>query len=203
MTKDERICSKIMENILYNSEEIKIELSKSTDISYIIEILKQRCDWLKKNNMEQWGDWYCTTKYNTNYFKKAMEINKFYIVKQGTEVKGGLLKNSDKEYWNDNEEAYYIHHFATKLGLPQLGVLVLNCIENIAKANKKSCIRLDCMQSNKKLNKYYKDYGFENVGFGDFPYKHNLWEKKITQIKMVVQYFIITFFIQQESHMNF
>ena len=159
---------------------MNIELATENDIPIILEILKQRCEWFKQNKIDQWGDWYYTELYDMNYFIKMMKIYKLYVVKQDNKVVGAfLLKTEDENYWNDNKKAYYIHHFVTKLGYPNLGTEILNFIEDLAKKNSVDYLRLDCMKTNKKLNEYYKKHGFENKGEGEQPYPHKLWERKV------------------------
>lgn len=78
-------------------------------------------------------------------------------------VYGGLLlKNSDTKYWSDSDivKAYYIHHFATKIGFNGLGQLLLNFVINKCKLDNKKYLRLDCVSDNEKLNNYYKRIGF-------------------------------------------
>ncbi len=60
-------------------------------IEDLLEILKQRCDWFKQNEIDQWGDWYYTELYDKNYFIKMMKIYKLYVVKQNNEVVGAFL----------------------------------------------------------------------------------------------------------------
>lgn len=159
---------------------MNIELANKNDIPSILKILKQRCEWFKKNKIEQWGDWYYTELYNTDYFINMMNKYKLYVVKKENEVIGVfLLKTEDKEYWKDDRNAYYIHHLATKLGYANLGIEILNFIEKLAKQNAVKYLRLDCMRENKKLNKYYENYGFTNIGEGEEPYPHRLWEKEV------------------------
>lgn len=159
---------------------MNITLANKNDIPAIIEIFKQRCEWFKKNKIEQWGDWYYTELYNIDYFVNMMEKYKLYVAKKENEVIGVfLLKTEDKKYWQDNKNAYYIHHLATKLGYENLGIEILNFIEKLAKQNKIMYLRLDCMKENKKLNKYYENYGFNNKGEVEEPYPHRLWEKEV------------------------
>ncbi len=162
---------------------MNIQLAVEDDIPVILEILKQRCEWFKYNEIEQWGDWYYTELYNMDYFIRMMKIYKLYVVKQNDEVVGAfLLKTEDEDYWKDNKKAYYIHHLVTKLGYPSLGSEILNFIENLAKENSIDYLRLDCMKINKKLNEYYRNHGFENKGEGEDPYPHKLWEKRVFYI---------------------
>lgn len=159
---------------------MNIELATSNDILAILEILKQRCQWLKQNKIEQWGDYY-TQLYNRDYFMKMITLYELYIVKQEQEIIGAfLLKTEDKNYWKDSKKAYYIHHFVTKLGYPNLGTKMLNFIENLARQNSIHYLRLDCIKTNQKLNEYYQSRGFKNKGEGQLEnsyYSYRLWEK--------------------------
>ena len=85
----------------------------------------------------------------------------------------------DEDYWN-NSNAYYIHHFATKIGYSGLGKIMIDFAINKANLDKKDYLRLDCVKNNLKLNDYYNNIGFKKIdsnkkGF----YEYNLWEMKI------------------------
>ena len=115
---------------------MNIELAKIDDIKWIVAILKERCDWLKACNIDQWGDYYYSEKYNINYFKEVVHLHKLYVVKQSGKVVGCfLLKETDETYWKNDDNAYYIHHLATKVGYPGLGKKIIEFIENLAKEN--------------------------------------------------------------------
>lgn len=159
---------------------MNIELAKKEDIESIVAILKERCNWLKENNIDQWGDYYYSEKYNANYFNEVMQLHKLYVVKQNNEVIGiFLLKDTDKTYWDNDDSAYYIHHLATKIGYSGLGKQIIEFIEKLAKLDSKKYIRLDCKKNNDGLNQYYQKQGFIYKGSGEEPYSHNLWEKEI------------------------
>lgn len=156
-----------------------IRLAQKENISDIIDIIKERCDWLKNNNIDQWANNYLG-KYNEDYFNEVMQLHKLYIVEQKNKVIGVfLLKEEDKDYWDNNDEAYYIHHLATKVGYTGIGSKIIKFIEQLAKENLKKYIRLDCKKSNDELNQYYQKQGFIYKGCGEIPYSHNLWEKEI------------------------
>lgn len=157
---------------------MNIQLAKYEEIKEILDIFKERCNWFKKKNIDQWGSY--EEKYNEEYFIGAMQTNKLYVVKQEKEVIGVfLLKEEDKTYWNDNKSAYYIHHLATRIGYLGVGAKILEFIEKLAIQNNKECIRLDCKKNNDVLNSYYQKRGFIYMGSGDVPYSYNLYEKKV------------------------
>ena len=88
-----------------------------------------------------------------------------------------LLKEEDKNYWNNNDSSYYIHHLATTINLKGIGKTLINYAIEQCKINNKKYLRLDCYQESKFLNEYYKKMGFNKVGSGtDGNYNFNLWE---------------------------
>lgn len=160
---------------------MKIELAKENEIPKILEIIKERCDWFEKNEIDQWGRWYYEELYDEKYFKKMMKKYLLYVVKKEEEIVGVFLlkTDDDKIHWNDQEKSYYLWHLVTKIGHPGLGEEILEFIENLAKENKIKYLRLECMRSNPKINEYYEKHGFQNKGEGDEPYEYRLWEKEI------------------------
>ena len=125
-----------------------IKLANKDDIPSILEILQQRCKWLEENKIEQWENESYTELYNADYFIEVMNIYKLYVVKELNEVIGVfLLKDKDKEYWKDEEKAYYIHHFATKLGYPR---------------NRRKNIKIYRRFGKTKWNKVYKIILYKN-----------------------------------------
>lgn len=163
-----------------NKNNLNINLAVEEDIPLILNLLKERCKWFRDNKIDQWGDWYYTEKYNQDYFLKAMHQYKLYVVKEDKKLIGAfLLKSIDPKYWHDNIESYYIHHFVGKVGYHEIGAYMLEFIENLARDNKISTLRLDCIKINPKINEYWKNCGFENRGEFEKPYEGVLWEKRI------------------------
>lgn len=164
-----------------------IRLAKIDDIESIMAILKERCDWLKANNIDQWTNNYLG-KYNENYFSKVMKLHKLYVVSQENKVISVfLLKEEDKTYWKNDDSAYYIHHLATRIGYSGVGTKIIQFIEQLAGKNSKKYIRLDCKKSNNRLNQYYQKQGFLYKGTGEEPYSYNLWEKEVQYEKRYIR----------------
>ena len=160
--------------------DIKFELAKVNDITIILEIIKERCDWFLKSNIEQWGSWYYEDLYDYKYFLEAMKKNNLYVVKNNEEIVGlFLLKYENDEYWKDFQPAIYLDHFVTKLGHQGLGEKILDFIRNKAHEKNLKYLRLDCMRCNPKINEYYQKHGFQNKGEGNEPYEYRLWEMEL------------------------
>lgn len=157
---------------------MSIELATINNLESVLEIFKERVDWFWKNKIIQWDKNYCKI-YDYNYLLNMMKEEKLFVVKENDMVIGTfLLKKKDKKYWNDEKNAYYIHHFCTKLGYPGLGEKMLDYIENMAKKESINYLRLDCV-SDSFISKYWSNHGFVIIKKKQFPYPCTLYEKKV------------------------
>lgn len=160
---------------------MKVELAKAKDIDFICNIIYDRCLWFSKNGLKGWNVKYYPKKYNKEYFKEQMNINKLFVAKENNKIYGVmLLKKEDKDYWSDDKSCYYIRHLATDINMSGVGKLLLNYAKSQCKKDNKEFLRLDCYKTSVFLNNYYKSLGFVNVGSGKLgDYSYNLWEMKI------------------------
>ena len=162
----------------------KIEIATKKDIPFILEVFKERCAWFLENHIDQWGDWYYTELYDEDYFSDAMDLYTVYTVRDDIKIIGVfLLKEENKKYWKDRKRAYYIDHFASRVGYPGVGKFMLKFIKTLALENGVDCLRLEAMRSNPRINEYWKHSGFENKGNFDKPYEGVYWEKRLLHDK--------------------
>lgn len=64
-----------------------------------------------------------------------------------------LLREKDL-LWKDFKKAFYIHHLATDINYNGLERIVIEYIKYLALRQNKTCIGLDCVKDNVKLNKF-------------------------------------------------
>lgn len=159
----------------------KIEKAKIEDLDAISKLIYDRCFWFKQKGIKGWNIDFYPIKYNNKYFIEQMKINKLFVAKLNNKVCGVmLLKYEDKDYWNDENPSYYIHHLATDINLKGVGQKLINYAIEQCKMKNKKYLRLDCYQESKFLNEYYEKVGFKKVGSGtNNNYNFNLWEMKI------------------------
>lgn len=167
-----------------NFLDIAIEKASAKNIESIIDIIKERCEWLQNNNIDQWNPSSYLKKYDSTYFLEQLKNgNELYVAKINEKVVGVMLiKFKDPDYWQDEKEAIYIHHLASRLDNSGdgVGTILLDYAASLAKKYNKEYIRLDCKKRNDNLNKYYKMNGFIRKGSGKKSnYEYNLWEKKM------------------------
>lgn len=119
------------------------------------------------------------------YYIKSIEQKHIYAARINGEMVGTfLIRWSDKEIWKeDDSDSCYIHHLAIDRNCPitSLGERLHNWAESKIRSCGKANIRLDCVQSNIRLNQYYLDRDYKLVG--EFTYYDgvigNLFEKSV------------------------
>ena len=163
------------------NRDYKIETAKLEDLDSIHKLIYDRCLWFREKGVKGWDVDYYPNKYDKSYFIEQMKINKLFVAKFNNKICGVmLLKNEDKDYWNNDDTSYYIHHLATDVNLKGVGKALINYAIEQCKINNKKYLKLDCYQESKFLNEHYEKLGFNKVGSGtDENYNFNLWEMKI------------------------
>ena len=88
-----------------------------------------------------------------------------------------VLTDSDPR-WEENQPARYLHNLVAAPTAKGAGSEILRCCEALARRQNCCCLRLDCVRSNEKLNRYYEAHGFVWVeSFDDGGYLGNKREK--------------------------
>ena len=148
------------------------------DVDEIMSLIDSRIKWMDKVHIEQWNKTHYFERYPKEYFINNIEY--FYIAKKENKIVGFLAAYTQDERWPNQRNGYYIHHLTIDLNEKGLGIIMLKYMEEEAKINNKEVIRLDSAVGNKKLEKYYTDLGYKEVGTCiDGLYKGILREKEI------------------------
>lgn len=136
-----------------------MDLFETRDFDLFISYVKRKNDSMYP---KMWDDSLLT---KDAFDKMYGNYRMFLAMVDGRTIGGFVLLDHDYSYWNekDNEdEAYYIHKiFVLKEynGL-KYGHEMIYEVANIAVANKKDYIRLDCRKHLTSLNNYYEEIGF-------------------------------------------
>lgn len=158
-----------------------VELASINDIGSILELYSERMKWFKENNIKQWS------RYLENHprteFVKVIENKNYYIIKQDNEIIAGFELSTNSKNWDDDiTPAYYIYKIVTKVGHKNIGVFLFEKCKEMAKADGKRYLRLDCLKSNEKLNNIYESYNFKLIRYGhNERYSYSLRELKIDE----------------------
>ncbi len=152
------------------------------DADAIIFLLKDVAKWLHENDVDQWG--YLASGGEDEEIKEAIQKNETYMVKRDKDLIGTFTLYESQSPWDIHtwgkreDEAVYLHRLAVKrseIGNGIGGELVA-WIEKFLSEKGKRMLRLDCVESNEKLNQFYEKQGFIKQGVSD---EHTLFEKRL------------------------
>lgn len=159
-------------------EKITLKIAQISDLENIIELYKERMQWFKDNEINQWSRY--LKNHPKSEFREVIEKENYFILIKDNQIIAGFELSERMSFWEDkNTKAYYIYKIVTKVGLRKLGEIIFDICRDLAKQNGKNYLRLECLSTNEKLNQIYENYHFELVkqGIGYYPY--NLRECEI------------------------
>ena len=145
-----------MENKL-NFRKAKLE-----DIDRILELICQRIDWMDKNNIDQWNNTEYLEVYPKSYFMQ--NIDYFFVSENNKKIVAATALYKNDYRWETSAKALYVHHLVADLKCKGAGKQLLQYSENYAKENGFNFMRLDSAVGNIKLEKFYTDQGYKEVG---------------------------------------
>ncbi|WP_027109085.1 GNAT family N-acetyltransferase [Lacticigenium naphthae] len=154
-----------------NRNEIRVYQAKSKDLPLIQFFLHETAQWLKDKGSKQWNG--ILEGKDTHNTPQAIEKGEVYIVDLDNEPAGMFVlwdhqSEWDQELWGvDTSFDYYYLHRVTihrkHAGKGLADKLLYKAIE-VAQADHKKAVRLDCLATNAYLNQMYSRAGFEKVG---------------------------------------
>lgn len=158
---------------MISNNDIKFEVAKLEQLEEIYQLYNSRTIWFKENNIRQWSRYILR---HEKEFPVLINNEKYYILKRNNEIIAGFEISENPGYFEDNGESLYLSKVVTKVGYKNLGKILFSICKDIAKANGKKYLRLDCIRWNEKLNAIYEKHGFKLVGYGKSDYEYCLRE---------------------------
>ena len=156
---------------------------KKEEIPQMFDLILKRMKWMDEQGIKQWNVTKYDEVYPLSYYEEERKRGDVFVltsVERGEIVCVGVLKERDERWKEDDMPAFYLHHFATKVGESGAGNVFLSYAEAYAKEKGKMYFRLDSAVDNEKLTTYYEKQGFMPVGYCmDGMYEGILRQKKL------------------------
>lgn len=158
-----------------------IQRANISDVDSIISLIQSRIQWMNMKGIDQWNKSDYLETFTLTYFANVINRQNLYKVLDGEGVIiGAFTLFEEDERWTDGEPALYIHNFVSKLDAVGVGDTIILFCEEEAKTRGVSKLRVDCKNTNLKLNEYYQMRGFEYISsFEEEKYSGNRREKTI------------------------
>lgn len=157
----------VSENIIRKLKEKNMIFSKAVinEVDEILNIYTERMKWFQEHEIKQWRKY--LDHHPREEFEDVIKNGYFFTLKQNNKIIACFELSTNSKFWNDEyTSAYYIYKIVTKVGCKAVGNLMFEICKDIAKTNHKKYLRLDCLQSNKKLNDIYNNHGFKLIKNG-------------------------------------
>lgn len=166
---------------LLNLENISLNKATLNDLENIIDLYKERINWFKEKQIEQWGEY--LEQHPKSEFEEIISKGYYFILEKNNEIIAGFELSTDSKYWSDdNTKAYYIYKLVTRVGNKEIGNIIFDICKDLAKTNNKEYLRLNCLSTNKKLNDIYECHGFKLIKTGcKEDYYYSLRECKLNE----------------------
>lgn len=164
------------------NEQMQIELSAATqaqlaerqlwlrratlaDLEPILALYRGRTAWFRERGIDQWQQY--LEHHPAPEFAVAIQTSNFFVLTHGVQIEAAFEVSHENRFWTeDGAPAYYVYKIVTRVGSHGLGGLALDICKDLARANHKRYLRIDCKSTNARLGEIYAAHGFRLVATG-------------------------------------
>ena len=94
------------------------------DVPTILALLQKRIDWMDEKGLYQWNKTAYLTVYPAEYFAERIGENSVFLAMDGDKAIGVIALFDVDPRWDNDKDAYYVHHLATDPAYPGLGLFL-------------------------------------------------------------------------------
>lgn len=143
------------------------ERATPSDAGGLARLREDAARWQQERGIVQWtpGD------VRQVQLAEQAAAGEWYVLRAPGLLGAIRLLDADPLFWGDQEDlpALYVHGLVTSRTAPKgTGAALLRWAEERAEDAGCHLVRLDCVQSNTKLRRYYEDQGYRRVGRTSF-----------------------------------
>lgn len=153
-----------------------IRQATADEIDTVMDLLKQRIDWLRSRGMDQWSTW---RKWDTK-IPASVEDGNVWLLVDGDDPIGTITLEyaADLDFWTEEEAAEpaaYLSKLAIRLDHAggELGALLLDWASEYAHRRGYLYLRLDAWKTNEQLHAYYANRGWTYLRTADVPHRNS------------------------------
>lgn len=149
------------------------ELARPSDAEALLALREAAAQWMLQRGLTQWAP----GELQLGSFQEQIAQAEWYVIRteKGSVCAGLRLPWSDEVTWShDQPVAGYVHGLViarTSVG-EGIGSELLMWAGRKTFARGRRLLRLDCVESNLGLRRYYREQGFREVGRRDFNSDH-------------------------------
>ena len=143
-----------------------LRLAVPTDVPAAFRLYEARVAWMEQTGLRQWNATDYLAVYPPAYFEKQARAQRLYVLEAAGALAGAVVLLTSDPRWDAHPAAgaYYIHNLVTDPAQRGAGRVLLAEVERLARADGRTCLRLDCAVDNAFLNRYYEALGYLPAG---------------------------------------
>ena len=157
------------------------ELATPQDAPVLALLRDEAAQWQQERGIRQWAP----GEVPQAQFEEQAAAGEWHLVRTADGAVAAVrLLDADPLFWGERENtpAVYVHGLVTSRVAPRgTGAALLRWVEKQARLAGHRVVRLDCIESNPELCRYYEAQGYTAVGRRAFPrVAVVLYEKPVT-----------------------
>ena len=138
------------------------------EVPAVFELIMGRVRWMDEKGIRQWNVTNYADCYPLTYYEAARQRGDLFVMAAAGEIIACAVLKQEDDRWPQAmqaaEPAFYLHHFATRVGERGVGRVFLQRAEDYAVQQGKTRMRLDSADDNPVLTAYYTALGYVPVG---------------------------------------
>lgn len=152
--------------------EYVLRPAHTDDLSAVTGLLGEAAAWLAGRSIQQWP----ANGFPQSRIAGGISRGTVYLLTTGDGVPAATLTvdaAADPDFWVDDRDALYVHKLATGRAFAGqgLGTYLLDWAGDLADAEGRRWLRLDCAKRNPGLQSFYKAQGFDHLRTIDLPHR--------------------------------
>lgn len=153
----------------------------------VLSILNDAASWLGSREIDQWPG-----QFDEDQVRATIEQGHTWLALLDGEAVGTLAVTWSDALWGwRSDDAGYVHRLAVRRSSSGLGLRLLDWASEAARQRGRDFLRLDCVETNSRLRRYYEAAGFEHCGEVSVQYmeppgragvstrRHSLYQRKL------------------------
>jgi ribosomal protein S18 acetylase RimI-like enzyme len=148
--------------------KLPVRRASIADLDAVHTIIQESARWLLSRGIRQWESYLSSAA--ADQIRRRIETADTYLVfnHPGDPIATCVIQWNDAEIWSEQGNdglAGYVHGLAVRRSSAgnNLGHALLTLAAQIVAQKPRPFLRLDCMATNERLCRYYRDAGFEPV----------------------------------------
>ncbi|WP_433441807.1 GNAT family N-acetyltransferase [Nonomuraea sp. CA-141351] len=125
----------------------------------VLAVLDETAAWLAARGVQQWP-----ARFERAWIEPAVARGETWLVEVEGKVAATVTLDWSDPLWEEDGDAGYVHRMAVRRWAAGLGGRVLGWAGDVARAEGRAYLRLDCVASNRRLRAYYESAGFAHRG---------------------------------------